>query len=124
MSSKQATMPTVRTTDKDTFGYRLVQILKKLNQGERLNPKALAEEFNVNLRAIQRDLNERFSFLQLEKTDGLYHVHPTLLGKLSLRDVGRFAGLAGVRGLFPSLSDEFLREIFDARIQSALLVKG
>ena len=117
-------MPTVRTTDKDTFGYRLVQILKKLNQGEKLNPKALAEEFNVNLRAIQRDLNERFSFLQLEKTDGLYHVHPTLLGKLSLRDVGRFAGLAGVRGLFPSLSDEFLREIFDARIQSALLVKG
>jgi hypothetical protein len=29
-----------------------------------------------------------------------------------------------VRGLFPSLSDEFLRDIFDTRIQSALLVKG
>ena len=29
-----------------------------------------------------------------------------------------------MRGLFPSLSDEFLRDIFDTRIQSALLVKG
>jgi predicted DNA-binding transcriptional regulator YafY len=29
-----------------------------------------------------------------------------------------------VRGLFPSLSDDFLRDIFDSRIQTALLVKG
>jgi predicted DNA-binding transcriptional regulator YafY len=38
--------------------------------------------------------------------------------------VERFASLAGVHGLFPSLSADFLREIFDARIQSAFLVKG
>lgn len=124
ISSKHASMPTVNAPAIDTFGYRLVQILKKLNQGEKLDPKALAREFDVNLRAIQRDLNERFGFLNLDKTDGRYHLPATLLGKLTLRDVDRFAGLAGVRGLFPSLSDEFLREIFDARIQSALLVKG
>jgi len=29
-----------------------------------------------------------------------------------------------VAGLFPTLSEDFLREIFDARIQSALLIKG
>jgi predicted DNA-binding transcriptional regulator YafY len=114
----------VKDSDKDTFSYRLVQILKKLNQGEKLDPKKLATEFDVNLRAIQRDLNERFAFLDLKKTDGRYYLNPVLLGKLNIRDIGRFASLAGVRGLFPSLSDEFLREIFDARIQSALLVKG
>jgi len=114
----------VKYSDKDTFGNRLIQILKKLNQGEKLDPKQLASEFGVSLRAIQHDLNERFCFLKLEKVDGRYHMPSTELGKLSLRDVGRFASLAGVRGLFPSLSDEFLREIFDARIQSALLVKG
>ena len=114
----------MKASDKDTLAYRLVQILKKLNQGEKLAPKALAKEFDVNLRAIQRDLNERFGFLQLEKTDGRYHLPSTLLGKLTLRDIERFASLAGVHGLFPSLSDDFLREIFDARIQSALLVKG
>ena len=117
-------MSTQKISDHDTFGYRLIQILKKLNQGEKLDPKALAEEFNVNLRAIQRDLNERFAFLPLEKANGVYYLPLSFLGKLSLRDVELFARLAGVSGLFPSGSDNFLREIFDARIQSALLVKG
>ena len=108
----------------DTLVYRLAQMLVKLNQGEKLDPQTLADEFGVNLRTIQRDLNERFAYLPLEKTDGRYHLDATFLGKLSTRDIERFAGLAGIRGLFPSLSDDFLRDIFDARIQSALLVKG
>ena len=108
----------------DTLVYRLAQMLVKLNQGEKLDPPALAEEFGVNLRTIQRDLNERFAYLPLEKIDGRYRLDPAFLGKLSTKDIERFASLAGVRGLFPSLSDEFLRDIFDARIQSALLVKG
>jgi predicted DNA-binding transcriptional regulator YafY len=108
----------------DTLVYRLAQMLVKLNQGEKLNPQALADEFGVNLRTIQRDLNVRFAYLPLQKTDGYYHLDPTFLGKLSTKDVDRFAGLAGVRGLFPSLSDDFLRDIFDARIQAAVMVKG
>lgn len=108
----------------DTLVYRLAQMLVKLNQGEKLDPRLLAEEFAVNLRTIQRDLNVRFAYLPLQKTEGLYHLDPTFLGKLTTRDVERFASLAGVRGLFPSLSDDFLRDIFDTRMQSALLVKG
>ncbi|PKO71533.1 MAG: transcriptional regulator [Betaproteobacteria bacterium HGW-Betaproteobacteria-14] len=112
------------TTGHDTLVYRLAQMLVKLNQGGKLDPQALAEEFGVNLRTIQRDLNVRFAYLPLQKTDGRYHLDPAFLGKLSTRDIERFASLAGVRGLFPSLSDDFLRDIFDARIQTALLVKG
>jgi predicted DNA-binding transcriptional regulator YafY len=108
----------------DTLVYRLAQILIKLNQGEKLDPLALADEFGVNLRTVQRDLNVRFAYLPLQKTDGRYHLEPAYLGKLSTRDIERFASLAGVRGLFPSLSDNFLGDIFDNRIQSALLVKG
>ena len=108
----------------DTLVYRLAQILVKFNQGEKLDPQTLAEEFGVNLRTIQRDLNVRFAYLPLQKIDGCYHLDPAFLGKLSTRDIERFAGLAGVRGLFPSFSDDFLRDIFDTRIQSALLVKG
>lgn len=99
-------------------------ILIKLNQGEKLDPKQLAEEFDVNLRTVQRDINERFSYLPLEKTAGKYYLHPIFLGKLTFKDVERFASLAGVAGLFPNLSQEFLREIFDTRIQSTLLIKG
>ena len=112
------------SSNHETLVYRLAQMLVKLNQGERLDPQALAEEFGVNLRTIQRDLNVRFAYLPLKKKDGRYHLDPAFLGKLSTRDIERFAGLAGVRGLFPSLSDEFLKDIFDTRVQSALLVKG
>lgn len=108
----------------DTLVRRLALILVKLNQGEALDPRVLAGEFDVNLRTIQRDINERFSYLPLEKSKGKYSLNPAFLGKLTLKDIGRFAGLAGVSGLFPSLSEDFLREVFDTRIQSALLVKG
>lgn len=108
----------------DKIVFRLAQILIKLNQGDKLDPHTLAEEFGVNLRTIQRDLNERFAYLPLLKKGNFYHLDPFFLGKLSTRDIERFAGLTGVRGLFPSLSDDFLRDIFDSRLQTALLVKG
>ena len=108
----------------DTLVRRLALILVKLNQGEKLDPRQLAIDFNVNLRTIQRDLHERLSCLSLEKTRGRYHLEPASLGKLTLKDIDRFASLAGVKGLFPGLSQDFLRELFDSRVQSALLVKG
>lgn len=86
--------------------------------------RILANQFGVNLRTIQRDLNERFAYLPLQKTEGRYHLDPVFLGKLSTKDIQRFAALAGVRGLFPSLNDDFLRDIFDARAQETLLIKG
>ena len=108
----------------DTLVRRLVTMLTKLNQGETLSPQELAEEFGVNLRTVQRDLNERFAYLPLQRVEGRYSINPTFLGKLTTRDIERFASLAGIRGLFPSFSDEFLRDIFDTRMQAALLIKG
>ena len=54
----------------DTLVYRLSEVLTKLNQGEALDPQALADEFGVNLRTIQRDLNVRFAGLPLIKANG------------------------------------------------------
>lgn len=108
----------------DTLVRRLAMMLVKLNQGESLDPLKLTEEFGVTLRTIQRDINQRFGYLPLEKSDGKYRMAPAFLGRLTLKDVERFASLAGIGGLFPSLSTEYLREIFDNRIESALMVKG
>jgi predicted DNA-binding transcriptional regulator YafY len=108
----------------DTLVRRLAMILVKLNQGEKLDPKQLANEFDVHQRTVQRDINERFGYLPLEKSAGKYFLNPAFLGKLSFKDIERFASLAGVAGLFPTLSEEFLREIFDARIQSTFLIRG
>jgi len=108
----------------DTLVYRLASTLIKLNQGEQLDPQSLADEYGVTLRTIQRDLNVRFAYLPIQKINGLYHLDPFFLGKLTHQDIERFAGLAGVKGLFPSLTAEFLEEIFDNTTRASLLVRG
>ena len=45
--------------DYDKILTRLVNILSKLNDGEALSVKELAEEFGVSTKTIQRDFNER-----------------------------------------------------------------
>lgn len=108
----------------DKLPIRLTQILRRLNEGQTLDPPALAEEFNVSLRTIQRDLSERFAFLPLEKTPAGYTLAQSHLGKLSYQDVERFACLAGIQKLYPALTREFLRDLLEGRLESALLVKG
>jgi len=108
----------------DTLVYRLSQILIKLNQGDLLDPQSLAEEFGVNLRTIQRDLNVRFGRLPLIKSGGQYRLNERELGKLTVKDVEKFASLSGVSDLFPKLTGQFIREILDSRKTRAWLVKG
>lgn len=113
-----------QSQDNETLAYRLTEILRRLNEDEKLDPHALAEEFQVNQRTIQRDLNERFAFLNLEKKEGRYSINPMHLGKFSFSDVQRFACLAGLQGITPRLSSEFLKDILDSRLQHVLLVRS
>ena len=70
----------------DKIATGLAIILTKLNDGEKLNIDNLADEFNVPKRTIQRDLNERFSYLPIKKEDGLYFLEEYCLGKLNFED--------------------------------------
>lgn len=108
----------------DLLAWRLCAILQKLNQGERLDIDQLAENFGVHRRTIQRDLLERFAFLPLEKVDGLFTLDPAYLGRITIRDVEHFAGLAGLNGLFPGLNTQFIRELFDSRLQDTMDIHG
>lgn len=112
----------MKKTEHDLLARRLAAILTKFNIGERLTVNQLAEEFNVHRRTILRDLEERFAYLPLEKIDGEYALSPAYLGKLSFRDIERFAQLAGVAGLFPALNSEFFKELFDSRLNDTLEV--
>ena len=47
--------------DYDKILTRLTNILAKLNDGEALSVKELAQEFNVSTKTIQRDFNERLN---------------------------------------------------------------
>ena len=108
----------------DTLVYRLSEVLTKLNQGDSLDPQELADEFGVNLRTIQRDLNVRFAGLPLVKVNGRYTMDEAHLGKLNIRDIERFAVFSGVNGLFPEMSGQFLKEVFASNAQGAWIVKG
>jgi predicted DNA-binding transcriptional regulator YafY len=108
----------------DTLSLRLANILLKLNNGEKLNPLLLAQEYKVSLRTIQRDLHERLGVLPIQHDNGLYSLETFYLGKLSLKDIKNFATLAGVSGLFPKLDNDFIRSILDTTISQAYEVKG
>ena len=107
-----------------TIAFRLTTLLERLNEGQKLHPETLAEEFSVSLRTIQRDLNERLGFLDLVKKDGYFAVNPSRLGLLTMKDVARFAELAGLSGLAPSPVTKLIRDLLDARLENALLIRG
>ncbi len=50
---------------------RLSSIMQRLYEGETLNKKALAQEFNVSEKTIQRDLNTRLSNLPIKQIRGI-----------------------------------------------------
>jgi len=112
------------SNEHETLVARLAQILIRLNEGHTLDPKALAEEFNVHTRTIQRDLNERFAYLPLKREDAGYRLESFYLGKLNTSDIRQFAAISGIKGLFPSLENGFLKSVLDATISQAYLVKG
>jgi len=108
----------------DTVARRLGIILNKLNSGEQFSVDELADEFNVSTRTIQRDLNERFSYLPLKKENGYYSLEEYCLGKLSFEDIKSFATLSGIKNLYPSLTDNFIVDLLNSKINQTYLVKG
>jgi len=108
----------------DKVATRLAIILSKLNSSEKLDIDELAQEFNVTKRTIQRDLNERLSFLPLKKENNLYYLEAYYLGKLNSNDIKNFASICGVKELFPALDNDFLTHILDNTLNQAYLIKG
>jgi len=85
----------------NTLAYWLTQILVKHNQSNKLDLQALAEEFEVHPRTIQRGPNERFTFLPLKRKGDRYVLQTSYLSKFNW---GNQEHIAGVRGLYLSLS--------------------
>ncbi|MBF7049762.1 WYL domain-containing protein [Campylobacter volucris] len=110
--------------DKDKLSTRLVSILQYLNNGERFSLEELAQEFNVSIRTIQRDLHDRLAFMPIKKENGKYFLESYALGKLSFKDIQNFAILSGIGKLYPSLDKEFLNDLLNKKINKAFLIKN
>lgn len=108
----------------DTISMRLGTILTKLNNGEKLNLKGLSEEFNVSIRTIQRDLNERLSYLPIKREESYYFLDSRTLGKLSFSDIKNFAIISGIKSLYPSLTNDFILDLLNSKINNTFLIKN
>lgn len=100
-----------QTKSYDKIATRLSQILLKLNGGEALSIEELAIEFGVDKRTIQRDLRQRLEALPIKKEGGRYSLEDYALGQLCYEDIKNFAKVCGVKSLYPSLSNDFIRQI-------------
>lgn len=108
----------------DKIAFRLATILTKFNSGEKLTTKELAEEFNVDVKTIQTDLNKRLIFLPIERKGWTYSLASYALGKLSFDDIKNFATLSGIKSLYPELTDGFITDILNAKLNKAYLIKN
>ncbi len=108
----------------DALGLRLSLILTKLNSGESFTAKELAEEFNVNIRTIQRDIKERLFYIPIYKKGDYYSMESYALGKLSFQDIKNFATLSGIKELYPELSNDFISDILNMKLNKAYLIKN
>jgi predicted DNA-binding transcriptional regulator YafY len=99
---------------REKLAHRLIAIITRLYQGDPFESKALAQEFGVDVRTIQRDVNERLAHLPIQKKNGCYVLDPSYLGRLTFQEMERFAILSGVGGLFPELGKVFLEKLFSS----------
>ena len=114
----------MKEKESERISQRLASILSKLNAEKSLSVEELAQDFNVSSRTIQRDLNERFNFLPLEKKQGFYTLPSYHLAKLSFEDIKNFATLSGIKALYPTMKDNFIVDILDPKFNDTYLVKG
>lgn len=77
---KNTVMAKLKSHDK--LGMRLGIILTELFSGKTVELETLSLEFNVSVRTIQRDLNERLMYLPISNTRGTYKLDPTYLARI------------------------------------------
>lgn len=107
----------------EKLAYRLVGILSKLNAGQRLDTHQLAEEFQIDIRTIQRDLNERLDFLAWnERGPRHYSLDKAKLGHLYPKDIERFARFCSIQDLLPQIDRRFY--FYQEHLTQSIQIKG
>ena len=80
----------------------------------------LAQEFNVSLRTIQRDMRDRLIFLPFINNQKGYRLDTTFLGKFDIEDINRFAKFASIKDLFGKIDQDF----FQKYLTDSIGIKG
>lgn len=113
------------TNKNEALANRLAGILTRLNSGEKLNPNALAQEYDTHPKTIRRDFGRFESCnLPIQKEGQSYFLDTKYLGRLIFIDIQSFAKLSGILHLYPGLDVSFLGELLDSRTNTIYDAKG
>jgi predicted DNA-binding transcriptional regulator YafY len=94
----------------EKLAQRLSQILSRLHQGEAINKHALAQEFQVDVRTIERDLSERLGGIIERATNGQWQIKHAVRSNIPAKHLYAYARLSGTEHLFPDGSLPYLLE--------------
>ena len=94
----------------EKLAWRLAHIIASLHQGDAVNKYQLAEQFNVDVRTIERDLGERLKKIAERNASGDWQLTLAARGTIPARHLNDYAHLIGAQNLFPNTSLRFLLE--------------
>ncbi|MCL2524051.1 MAG: hypothetical protein FWF20_10510 [Betaproteobacteria bacterium] len=92
----------------EKLARRLSAILATLHQGGNIDKHQLAEEFQVDIRTIERDLGERLYGIAERNDQGRWQLTHTARSTIPVRQLDDYAKLAGTQHLFPDTSLRYL----------------
>ena len=94
----------------EKLAQRLSQILAHLHRGDLIDKHRLAEDFQVGVRTIERDLGERLYGIAERTAEGRWQLAHAARAMVPVRHLDTYARLAGVERLFPDSSLRYLLE--------------
>jgi predicted DNA-binding transcriptional regulator YafY len=108
----------------DKIAQRLGMLLTRLYSGEKLHLHDLAAEYNVTLRTLQRDFNERLSYLPIENRNRQYWLNSGFLTRNRNDDLLHLAKQLGLTDIFPHADEQQLRRLLNKRQPVLISFKG
>jgi len=106
----------------DKLTARLIEILVKFNQGERVSVQSVMDEFQISRSTAQRDLR-RLEACGATKQGKLYSMAPILLGHSPSKGMKQRFIQLGLVDLFPNF-DQAYKATFNSKGQSPYLFKN
>lgn len=94
----------------EKLALRLSRILALLHQGGSVDKHQLAEDFQVDVRTIERDLGERLQHIAARNPEGRWQLASTSRSTVPTRHLHDYARLTGTQHLFPDPSLHYLLE--------------
>lgn len=105
----------------ERLAFRLSDIITRLNNGERLNIHTLTDEYQVCVRTLKRDFQERLATMDYAEAGPTYYqLNTSRIGHFTIVDIRRFAHFASIQNLLPSIDRPFFYE----QINPNIVVKG